>query len=262
MGRIMKRERDQEDANIRRRSAALTALACLMLGILAVWWVVKRGVTPPEDEPQYVVAGRIDFGNLQEGSMKINNQKPPTEKPKHAEPQAAQTPPVKKSPPKAEKVITQKAESKVKAPEKSAPKTEPKPAPKTPEKTVEKAAEGGGGANHGNSSNKTGDRGTPKAPFVDPQGLFTFGAGEGEGLNGRELLSYTRPKYDAQEEGKLTFQITIAPDGRVVAVKAVNYGGQRNLKEATEAALRKWRFSPVETKQNQTVKVTFTFKLK
>lgn len=258
----MKKEREREEENIKKRSAALTALACLMLGILAVWWVVKRGVTPPEDEPQYVVQGRIDFGNLQEGSMKINNQKPPTEKPKEAEPVPVKAPVVKKTPPKAEKVVTQKQESKVKAAEKPVPKADPKPAPKTPEKAAEKPSEGGGGANHGNANNKTGDRGTPKANFVDPQGLFSFGAGEGEGLNGRELLSYARPKYDAQEEGKLTFQITIAPDGRVVAVKAVNYGGQRNLKEATEAALRKWKFSPVETKQNQTVKVTFTFKLK
>ncbi|MDW8334742.1 MAG: TonB family protein [Bacteroidia bacterium] len=259
----MYKEREREERAIQRRSAVLTALFSLMLGILAAWWVIKRGISPPEDEPQYVVVGRIDFGNLREGGMKINNQKPPTEKPKQAEPARVKTPVVKKSPPKAEKVVTQKAESKVKTTEKPVAKPEAKPGPKPADKPAPKpAAEAGGGANHGQSDRQVGDRGTPKAPFVDPQGLFTFGTGDGEGLNGRELLSYTRPKYDAQEEGKMTFQITISPDGRVVAVKAVNYGGQRHLKEATEAALRKWRFSPVETGQNQTVKVTFTFKLK
>lgn len=274
---------DLDEIERRANVTGLTVSAAVLALTLVVGWfaVVMTYQTPPPPEKDFVTVGTIDFtkisaggkmdfGNNTEGSGSVNNRRAPSPDPGNSRPRL--NPPEKAPPPKSaptppvEETITQTEEAPVKAtpstPSATGAPISDKPTPRV-KKTIDKDAlfDEGGGANHG-KGNSVGDRGNPRSTTLDPSGLFSFGVGEGEGLNGREVLYCPKPKYSAQEEGKLAFQITISPKGSVIGVKTVKYGGQRMLKQSTEEVLRKWRFSPVSGTKNQTVKVTFTFKLR
>jgi len=123
-----------------------------------------------------------------------------------------------------------------------------------------------GGSNQGNADSGTGNSGAPGIKTLDPNGLYSFNEGSGPGgLKGRRALSLKDPQYTAQQEGQIVFEFTILPDGRVVNARPAGPVNQTALKNAGINAINQWRFSPIppgQTRQNQTVRVTITFKLK
>ncbi|MEO0581206.1 MAG: hypothetical protein AAF135_03190 [Bacteroidota bacterium] len=119
----------------------------------------------------------------------------------------------------------------------------------------------GGGSNDGNADSGTGNSGADDVKVLDPDGLYSFGVGEGQGLIGRKPITLTKPSYTVQEEGRITYKFTIGPDGSVQSVRAVSLvqPNQLGIKKAGELAIYRWKFSKGK---RQTVTVTITFKLK
>lgn len=244
---------------IKQRSRIVTVLFLIMIFLLSYFWVLVRDSIPPKDEIHYEVAGRMDFGNYTEGSSNVNTREAPSAQRQQT---STSNPTPQPSSPVQEKVITSEEPSEIEA-----SNQEPQPASKpTPQKKVNKDAlfEKGGesGSNHGDGTD-VGNRGRPDSPYLDPNGMYAFGTG-GDGLNGRKVLNGEFPKkHHCQEEGKITFAITVAPNGSVINVKAVKFAGQRCLRGFTEDYIRKnWRFSKANFQSNQVMKVTFNFKLK
>ncbi len=285
----------QEEQRIQRSSALLTAIISilLLLGSMA-WWAFRKTVPPPGEE--YEVVGAIDFGDLKTGSKQVNNLERATEKPAETPPKPVskpvQAPPAETQPPK-EEVITQEEVAPVETPkpEKPDPKPTPpkpvetvKPSPKPVEKTenntekepVESQPEkkperkpltDDFGSNQGDKEDGVGNQGSPAQKQLDPNGLFSFGQGVGGGSNQRAPLHLPPPAYNAQEEGVLTFEFTILPDGRVGTVKLVGLvdPSQAQIRRAGENAIRKWKFTALKPNQPQTAlktTVTITFKLR
>ncbi|MEL6134274.1 MAG: hypothetical protein AAFR59_13000 [Bacteroidota bacterium] len=119
----------------------------------------------------------------------------------------------------------------------------------------------GGGSNDGDADSGTGNSGADDVKVLDPDGLYSFGVGEGQGLTGRKPISLNKPSYTVQEEGRITYKFTIGPDGSVQNVRAISLvqGNQLGIKRAGELAIYRWKFSKGK---RQTVTVTITFKLK
>lgn len=242
-----------------------------------------------------------DFGDGREGGQNVNNFDPAVANPTPGKMNnsgasspppapAATTPPAKAD---AKQDLTSDEDSHTTAPP-TAPKKDdkknPKPAttatattattpPKTsttpPKTTSSQANTGtstgtststGGGSNHGNNPGGVGNAGNPDIKTLDPDGIYDFGSGGGTGggLGNRKPISLAKPRYDVQEEGKVTFEFVITPDGNVPFVKALP-SNKLKLKELGIEAIQKWKFSklpPNAEQKNQTLRVTITFKLK
>jgi outer membrane biosynthesis protein TonB len=251
-----------QEREVKKKSALVTFVLLLLLVLLSIFWVVVTNTIPPKDEEKYEVQGRMDFGNLREGSSNINNKQKPAESEtqvKTAAAAATSPKPQRNSP---DPVITKNEPSEITAP-KNEPVQQKSAAPS--KKAIDNDAlfdKGESGANHGNS-NSVGDRGRQDSPVLDPLGSFSWGEG-GEGLNGRHFLGAPFPtKHGCQEEGKITFAIVVDPTGRVKNVVTKKYSGQHCLKAFMEKFIReKWKFSPINENKDQVIKVTFQFKLK
>lgn len=281
----------QEERKIQRTSAYRTAIIMvLLLGGSMIWWATRDRVPPPGEE--YEVVGAIDFGDLKSGSKQVNNLERATEQPAEVPKPASkpvQAPPAETTPPK-EEVITQEEPAPVETPKPEEPDPKPtppkpvetvKPAPKPVEKTENntenetsesqpeekpqrKPLTDDFGSNQGNEENSVGNQGTP-IKQLDPDGLFSFGQGIGGGSSERGILALPKPNYTSQEEGRLTFQFTIMPDGRVSAVRLQGLTDKLSLKQAGIAAIRQWKFTKLRPDQPQTpftTTVTITFRLK
>jgi outer membrane biosynthesis protein TonB len=249
-----------QEREIKKKSALFTLALLLLLLLLSIFWVVVTNTIPPKDEEKYEVQGRVDFGNLREGSSNVNNKQKPVDSETPTKTAASSSnKPQRNSP---EPVITKNEPSEITAP-KSEPAQQKIAAPS--KKAIDQDAlfdKGESGANHGNSNN-VGDRGRPDSPVLDPHGSFSWGEGS-EGLNGRHFLGAPFPsKHGCQEEGKITFAIVVDPIGRVKNVITKKYSGQHCLKAFMERFIReKWKFSPINEEKDQIIKVTFQFKLK
>ena len=284
----------EEERRIQRSSAIMTIILMIMALVGSfVWWVTRDRVPPPGEE--YEVIGAIDFGDMKVGSKKVNSFERAVEKPSETPPQPAKpkpTPVVEETDPAPEPTITQEAESPITqpkstpTPKKEVTPTKPKPTP-TPQKPqpveetetettkpappVEKPkrkplTDDLGGSNQGDGDD-VGNQGAPNIKVLDPNGLYSFGAGVGGGASNRAPLSLPPPAYTAQEEGRLTFKFILKPDGTVGSVTTVGVVGpnQQSIKRAGINAIKRWRFSRLKSNQpqvNQQLTVTITFKLR
>ena len=147
--------------------------------------------------------------------------------------------------------------------------TKPTTTPATTNNTTKPATTttttGSGGSNSGQTGT-VGNVGSPDIKHLDPDGMYDFGAGgggNGGGLKGRKPLSLSKPKYDVQQEGKVTFEFVVDPSGEVVYAKAVPPISKPALAKAgIDAIKNNWKFSKINSDENQTIRVTMTFKLK
>lgn len=251
---------EAEERERSRKSLLTTIVTMLALLIAAYWWTIVRSEVPNPAENQWIAAGRIDFGNMTEGSQEVNNFLDPSATPsdKLTQAEAAESEPTPSN--NEEPEISSPNPSEV-----SAPPAEEKPQKKKIKKkrTAEMLdGESNGGSNHGNNHSGTGNRGTPDSPVLDPDGLYAWGTGDGDGLNGRIPLTLPQPKYEIDEETKITFEIIISPDGRVKSVTAKTLGTSPELKKAGMDAIKRWRFNAIDSRKNQKTHVTIRFKLK
>lgn len=275
--------RKEEKKDI-RKALIITLGIALLMTLFMLFWIASRGMIPPPGEKQYEAAGSIDFGDWNEGSQDINNFEDPSANAADAPPPAQSDPqPTDESaaPPIATETndeITSETEEEVITHKDNPTPVEPVVKPREEKKEVKetktevtetktdspsdsdsKSTTDKSGSNHGDSQ-KVGDRGTPEAKTLDPNGLYNFGGGTG-GLNGRIPVALPNPNYKVQQEAKLTFTFIIAPSGkvkRVIPPITTNPG----LKKAGMDAIRKWKFNAVDPSVgDQTTKVTILFKL-
>ncbi|GAB4421392.1 MAG: hypothetical protein OHK0039_36140 [Bacteroidia bacterium] len=271
-----------------RISAAITSLLVLILLFFSFFYVVNRYRVPPPGAKDYQVLGSIDFGDYKQGNRNVNNfEKPvpnPSETPRSApQPQPQQNTQPDVTPPATPPIVTpapspvnQPEPPKVKdpVPQPNPPKPDqpkPQPQPTQPTTTNQQVDDellydpsDNGGSNQGQNGD-VGNTGTPDVKVLDPNGLYSFGTGEGGGLEGRRPLALPQPQYNVQEEGQLTFEFIIRPDGTVAYAKPVGPTNKPGLRDAGIEAITKWKFSPIPPgmpQKNQTVRVTIKFKLK
>lgn len=241
--------------------------------------------------------GRPDFGDGSEGNRDVNNFDESVANPTPPAPNAAQpaTPPPVATPTAPEKgeskTLTSKDDSPVSVPDKTKDDKKPispqpnKPqTPVTPTKPVDTKAQPAnntsstttttkpsttptapsGGANSGKGGD-VGNAGSPDIKHLDPEGMYDFGAGAGGGgggLKGRKALALPKPKYDAQQEGRIKYEFVVDPNGDVVFAKVVPPITKPSIEKAGLEAIKKWKFSKSTSDENQTIRVSITFKLK
>ena len=271
----------------RHRAVArvVTVLAALLLLLLCLFLIVAESTIPPEDELAFEVQASIDFGNNVTGSRKVNNFQAPSATPADAPPSPpkVETKPTEaKAAPVPDAVITTKSPAEIKAPKveptpqpvkeappqpSTQPSTQPaaaaNPQPAKPQpKADPNALFTPGGSNDGDGD-EIGNKGSPKSASLGQGMGWGEGSGDDGGLGRRVFLGGPMPRYNAQEEGKFVFEVSIRPDGSVQNVRIVKgYAGQLNIKKAVEDAVYQWKFSPVGGGGIQKVRLTYTFKLR
>ncbi len=271
-----------------RISAITTITLMVVLALLTFFFTAYRIPDRPPGK-EYKFVGAIDFGDNKQGSKQVNTRDrsvadPKPTPPAQSQPQAQTNPvPPAATPPKpittpapkpiSEPVSTPAKPNPVPSPQPTQP-TQPKPATPAPKPSPTPSPapsqeldpdfnfNSGGGANQGNAEpGSVGNSGTPNTTVLDPNGMYSFGAGSGGGLNGREALNLPYPSYTVQEEGVLTFEFFIEPNGTVGYAKALP-NGKPGLAAAGEAAIKKWKFTPAPGAARQKVRVSMTFKLR
>lgn len=121
------------------------------------------------------------------------------------------------------------------------------------------------GGNRGSSASGTGVEGSRDGNSSTGQKTGVGGYGTFN-LGGRSLGtgSLPRPAYDVQEEGRVVVNITVNPNGAVIATSinpqtnTVNTALRKSAEEAAKRAL----FNTVEGVNNQTGTITYYFKLR
>ena len=226
----------QEESRARRRSLTVSLVFWAGFFVLAYLWVLVRGTIPPEDENPYVVAGRIDFGYMET---------PGSATPRHTGSATAPEP-----------VVTRPTESPVKTP---TPK--PTPTPSSTESTDSDSEESEEEEEVESETFQPGGSPDASQPGDLGSGLLEFGEGD-EGLQNRRLIHFVAPRYTAQKEARIKFEIFILPDGSVSHARALSLQAPPELKAAGVEAIQQWRFSPVRTNQIQRVTVTIRFRLR
>ncbi|MDP5172442.1 MAG: energy transducer TonB [Bacteroidia bacterium] len=274
-----------EQKNI-RISAIATTLIMLLLALVTFFFTAYRTPDRPPGK-EYKFVGAIDFGDNKQGSQKVNTldrsvADPKPTPPAQAQPQSQPNPvPPAATPPPQVTTPAPKPVSTPSTPAKPTPKPTPTPTqptqskPATPQTTTPAptpnqsqeldpnfSMNAGGGANQGNADpGAVGNSGTPNTTILDPNGMYSFGEGGGGGLDGRGVVAIPYPNYNAQEEGILSFEFIIAPNGSVVYAKALP-NNKPALAKLGEDAIKKWKFDPVPGSSNQKVRVKMTFKLR
>ena len=125
------------------------------------------------------------------------------------------------------------------------------------------------GSQEGNSQ---GDAGSGTGNQGSPFGNSDHGANEGVGgygsfnLNGRSIGAggLPRPAYTIQEEGRIVINITVDPKGNVIFAeigKGTNIDNGSMRKSALDAAKRA-KFNSISGANNQSVTITYLYKLK
>lgn len=261
-----------------KRSALITSGIVVVLALISLLWTGFRISMLPPGEEGYDMVGAIDFGDNRMGSMNVNNAAPavpnpsPTPPPQQTPaPQQAQQSKTKPQ----EQVITQPTPSPVSVPDK--PSTKPTPQQtqtspqnntgssqqQTPPSPTPSTSTSPAGSNQGNQPGSVGNSGTPTEQKFDNRYSFQWGDG-GDGGGKRGAIKVVNPEYNVQEEGELTFEFTIRPDGTVANARALPTN-KSALRQAGLNAIRQWRFKPLPpgtAQQDQIVRVTIVFKLK
>ncbi len=271
-------------------SALVTLGVVLILAVISFVWTGIRMNLPPPGEEDYEVIGSFDFGDYKMGSKDVNTLEEAVEDP-NPDPVEEVAAPVKQPDVTETRedptpVITQDKPTPVTTPD---VKPTPSEKPKKQETVVDtkpkvdpKQNDTGtaqndnkvddakpntntnpSGSNQGDGGD-VGNAGIPDEKVFDDRYAFQWGASSGGGGGARRILYAPYPEYTAQEEGALTFTITIRPNGTVASVVAAPTL-KRNLKAAALRAIRSWKFGKIPSNQpqeNQVVQMTITFKLK
>ncbi|MDX2285099.1 MAG: hypothetical protein NW241_13120 [Bacteroidia bacterium] len=252
-----------------RISAAVTAGVVVLIALFSIVWKVFRNQVPPPGA-KYEMVGSFDFGDSRQGNKNINNFSRAVPEPQQVrevqEPTARPTPP---APSQNAPVQTQPAPSPVVTPSQPAPAPaqptqQPSQQPSKPkvDDVFTYKPSNGGGSNQGQGGD-VGNSGS-NVKTLDPRGMYGFTQGDGEGgIGSRDAISLPYPEYNVQEEGTLSFEFFIEPNGSVSYAKALP-NNKPNLARLGEAAIRNWRFSQLPGGQGgrQKVRVTMTFKLR
>lgn len=274
-----------EKRNI-RISAITTTLILLILALLTFFFTAYRTPDRPPGK-EYKFVGAMDFGDRKEGSRNVNTLErsvpdpqptPPAQAQPQAEPNPVQptppppTPVTRPDPRPVSEPTAPPTPRPTPSPTPSQPTqptpqpTQPDPAPPTPEPSQELDPNfnfnSSGGANQGNADpGSVGNSGTPNTTVLDPNGLYSFGQGSGGGLDGRGAVALPYPSYNSQEEGTLTYEFYIEPNGSVSYARALP-NNKPSLARAGEAAIKRWKFDPAPGAPRQKVRVSITFKLR
>ena len=290
----------REELN-KNQKISLAVSGGIMVVLITIFYfvVIITIKNPPENADKYEVVGAIDFGNYTNGSGDVNNfsdpsptpgegnalasasaasepDEAPAEQPQETETLAQDQ---EESVPVEKKVVKKKTKTQEKAEPKKKKKKKKKTQAAEPQKAetvLEEDAQTqianhnpdkskpkgkSGGSNEGDAKSGVGNQGRPDSPVLDPNGLYTFGSG-GNGLKGRTPISLPKPEYKVQADAKITFELTIAPSGKVKKVKPVTLSSSSDLKNAGMNAIYKWRFNAIDDDSDQITRVTITFKLK
>lgn len=282
-------------------SAIITSLIILLfLAICFFWYAMRPTYVSVGEKEIEMVSGiaegdgggnTLDYGDRSEGSQNVNNYQPAVANPTPGEmktPQLAkaeviQPPATSAADTKSDKpILAGNDETDVTVPQKndkdkkSNTTTPPvKPSDVKPSEPVKSQpantgkpsdnSSSGGGSNHGTGpKGAVGNTGTPNTNLLNLDGI-EWGSGNGKGgdggLNNRKVLKMTKPKYDVQEEGRLTYEFIIDPAGNVVFCKALPNRYPNLAKIGEEAIKKEWKFNKLSGVQNQKVVVTITYKL-
>lgn len=283
-------EIEAQERRHERISAIITTVIVIVLLLISLMWRAFRMRVPPPGDKDYEMVGAIDFGDYSQGSRSVNNFQEAVPEPTPAPNQSSSASEAEASPASssssASNEMTQPDIAPVSQPE-AQPAPTPDPAPSepspnpptsdpspTPSPSEESSSQptqqqdedlefdiSGGGSNQGDAETGTGNQGTPDVQVLDPGGLYSFAEGSEGGLEGRRPLSLPNPSYTSQQEGELTFEFVIAPDGSVSYVKALP-NNKPDLANAGKAAIRRWRFNSKPGAAPQRVRVTIKFKLR
>ena len=113
-------------------------------------------------------------------------------------------------------------------------------------------------ANEGTHGDQTGVAAADKAVGIGVQGTFD--------LNGRSISGsgLPVPVNTVQDEGRVVVNITVSPDGKVIATSINRRTNTVNpeLRKAAEDAAKRARFNQIDAVDNQTGTITYYFKLR
>lgn len=266
---------DQEEQKNGRKAIFITFGILLVAFLVGMIWNALISPVVPMVEEQYITTGRIDFGNWTEGSANVNNFQDPSPNP--SDNPKSNTTPMETQPREAVSQNTQviasenantpnvvdksNSETVNDNPNNSQTNTQTtptKPTTPTKESQFEMSDDEDGGSNHG-SGNTTGNRGRDDTRVLDPNGAYSFGDDGNGSLNGRIPITLPQPRYTAQQDAKLTFDITIAPNGTVKYVKP-QMTTYNELADAGKEAIYKWKFNDIGNNgQDQKIRVTIKF---
>ncbi len=96
------------------------------------------------------------------------------------------------------------------------------------------------------------------AHSIDPESIYSGP----NGLRGRGIYSLPYPEFPTDTEGILEFRFKIEPDGSVSYASTTGPTSKTSLKAAGIAAIKKWKFAPVEDVPAQWATVKITFRIK
>ena len=113
-------------------------------------------------------------------------------------------------------------------------------------------------ANEGTQGDQSGVAAADKAVGIGVQGTFD--------LNGRSISGsgLPVPVNTVQDEGRVVVNITVSPDGMVIATSINRRTNTVNpeLRKAAEDAAKRARFNQIDAVDNQTGTITYYFKLR
>ena len=113
-------------------------------------------------------------------------------------------------------------------------------------------------ANEGTQGDQTGVAAADKAVGIGVQGTFD--------LNGRSISGsgLPVPVNTVQDEGRVVVNITVSPEGKVIATSINRRTNTVNpeLRKAAEDAAKRARFNQIDAVDNQTGTITYYFKLR
>jgi hypothetical protein len=248
----------------------------LVLFLVLLFWFANAGLVMGIDEPEWKTIGLIspgaDYGTDNLGSSTINNFRDPS-------PNAADRPnapasannaaaAANNSPNNAGETngaITQNHEASPVTSNSGKENTNPTPntdnkGSGADNKATNTGTTNGGGSNDGETG-QVGNTGHPEATVLNENGLFKWGNGIG-GAGGRRPLKTELKGYNVQLEEKITFEITIDPNGDVIFVKAP-FAVHQELVAIGKANIKTWKFSETDPSAgNLKTTVSISFRLK
>jgi hypothetical protein len=241
----------EEEKQIQRKSMLYTFIILFFFLLISWFWFALRGLYPPVEREKYEIVGAIDFGDLSEGSQDVNTFEKPSERPSPDKPVEEKSEPQPDQPVQEEVIATEQPSE-----------TQVQTTVDKPKKIIDWNIKSGG-ANDGNAD-KAGNKGSPDAGVLNPDGMYAFGDGD-YGLMGRKVIQSQKPVYNVQDDSRITYELVIAPNGTVKDVIPRTLSTSSALTQSGKDALRKWKFNDISSNPNakdQRLRVTITFKLK
>lgn len=107
---------------------------------------------------------------------------------------------------------------------------------------------------------------TGKYPGSNPGGISGTGTGMSGQLATRGVVRRVLPDYPSWAErkwleGDVRLRLWVNPQGEVIKVQAIGIPGTRGFEASARAALKQWRFSPIQGDEIQTGEITIYYRL-